>query len=116
MLLCQVSLQSFSGDIKNKAAKKRNVESVGLVSPRRADAELLAATPPVHLEARQGGAEVGTQALEKAPASAAQPHRARREPNRFQGVPVSRNDAQHRSREGEPAASRDAPHPRPLGE
>ena len=116
MLLCQVSLQSFSEAMKNKTAKKRKVESVGLVPPRQADAELSAATPPAHLKARQGGAEVGTQALEYAPASAAQPHRARREPLRFQALPVSRDDAQHRSLVGEPAASRDAPHTRPLRE
>ena len=62
MSLCQVSLQSFSEAKKNKASKKRKVESVGLVPPRQADAELLAAI------SRQGReAEVGAQALERAP-------------------------------------------------
>ena len=98
MLLCQVFLQSFS-------------EAVGLVPPRQLDAELLAATPPAHLEARQEGAEVGAQALEKAPASAAQPHHTRREPHRFQALPVSRDDAQHRSLGASRVKGRSTPPP-----
>ena len=51
MLLCQASLQSFSEAMKTRRPRKEKNQ----FPPRQADAELLAATPPAHLEARQGG-------------------------------------------------------------